>query len=465
MPTTAYMNLDLPVVSSTLGPEYATMNNEAFTAVDSHNHTTGQGVPIPTDGIGINADLTFGSYNAIDLRTTRYTAQAGALVGVTDLGCLYVAGVDLYYNDGDGNNIQLTANGALNAASIGGIGGDYATSDASVAYSASTKTFTFLQDTNQSALMDIGTILLRRTDITSSAATTIQANGSLTVGYTLTLPSALPAATGPVMVSNAGALSFLAAPNATELGYIAGLSSAIQTQINSIRLPRPSFKSIVADSSQLIIPASSAKPAIVKIGSAFYTNVTDYTLDLDTGGVGGLDTGAKAANTAYYVYAVLPASGTTFRACVSAADPNTGPTGFSTNWTYLGSFRTVASSVVPNFSYCNGRFNFSNVVSEFTAGESTPTSKTFVGSAVASTVYFLVQWSTVNASGDDCNAGPASTNLRAVSNAGASASVTQFVFVDIPLLTANTVYTECTSSSDSVAFKVVGWNENPSEWQ
>ncbi len=212
MSTTPYMSLLLPTVSSTIGPLYATENNNAFTTIDSHNHTSGQGVLVPTSGLNINADLSFASFNATALRSARLSTNASPLALVTDLGCLYRSGVDLWFNDGSGNQIQLTASGALNAASIGGIGGDYATSTASVAYSNSSKTFTFLQDTNKSSLLDTGTILLRRTDITSSAATTIQANPSLTAGWTLTLPTAVPASTSLVQIDSSGNLSFSNTP-------------------------------------------------------------------------------------------------------------------------------------------------------------------------------------------------------------------------------------------------------------
>lgn len=206
------MLLTLPTVSVTEGPEYATENNAAFTTVDSHNHTSGQGIQIPTAGFNIDADVTFNSLNATSLRSSRYTAQLSPLALVTDIGCIYVSGVDMWFNDGNGNQIQLTASGALNAASIGGIGGDYATSTASVAYSNSTKAFKFLQDTNKSSILDTGTILLRRTDIVSSVATTIQANGSLTSGFTITLPAALPGAPSLVQMDASGNLSFSNTP-------------------------------------------------------------------------------------------------------------------------------------------------------------------------------------------------------------------------------------------------------------
>lgn len=242
----------------------------------------------------------------------------------------------------------------------------------------------------------------------------------------------------------------------TELGYLTGFKMS---------LPRPTFRSNSSDSSQVVIPASAAKPAVVRIATTFYTNTADVTLDLDTGGVGGLDTGAKAANTAYYVYAVLPAAGSTFRGVISAAGPATGPTGFTTNWTYLGSFRTVAASAVPHFTYCNGHFASSITVSDFTATSSVITSKTFIGSAIASSVKYRVRWSTVNATGDDCLAGPASADLQTVSNASTAANVTQFIYVDVPVLAANTTFVQTTSSSDDVEFITTGWKEDPMSWQ
>lgn len=208
MPMTPYMDLDLPTVSATVGPDWASDLNTALTVVDAHDHTSGSGVQVPSAGIDINADLTFNDdYNAIDLRSTRFDAQGSALGEVTDIGCLYVAGVDLYYNDGNGNQIQLTAGGALNAASIGGIGGDYTTSDASVFYTSASQKFTFWQDTNTAANMDMGPILLRKTSA-SSAAITIQPAAGLASGWTLTLPTAAPASTSFVAIDSSGNLSF-----------------------------------------------------------------------------------------------------------------------------------------------------------------------------------------------------------------------------------------------------------------
>jgi hypothetical protein len=43
---------------------------------------------------------------------------------VTELGCLYESGVDLYYNDGSGNVVRLTSGGSVNAAPAGATAAD-----------------------------------------------------------------------------------------------------------------------------------------------------------------------------------------------------------------------------------------------------------------------------------------------------------------------------------------------------
>ena len=193
MSVTANMNLVLPTPTVTPGPEYATENNTAFSVIDSHNHTSGQGVPVPSAGLNINSDLTFQSNNAIALKSSRYTNQGSPLSGPSDLSCVYSSGAggDLYYNDGVGNQIQLTVGGALNAASIGGIGGDYTTSTASVFYTSLNTTFTFWQASGINATLDIGDLIIRE-EVASAFGVSIT-SPTLSADYTLVLPTALPA--------------------------------------------------------------------------------------------------------------------------------------------------------------------------------------------------------------------------------------------------------------------------------
>jgi hypothetical protein len=182
------MLLDLPVVSETTGPEWASMLNDAIELIDSHNHTSGRGFPVPVDGIDIDEDFPVNSFNLIYVRSTRYDDQASPLAESTDTGITYVSGGNLWYNDASGNQVQLTAGGALNAASIGAIGGDYATSTASVFYDDGDKTFYFWQDSNESANIDAGNVIIRQPGLASAKGVTLKSTTSLASDYTLILP-------------------------------------------------------------------------------------------------------------------------------------------------------------------------------------------------------------------------------------------------------------------------------------
>lgn len=206
MSTTPNMDLILPTVSETAGPDYATEVNTAFETVDSHDHTTDKGVQVPAAGINIDSDLTFNNFNATDFKSVRFRNQSVALGGATDVGCMYEAGGNLFYNDLTGTQIQLTAGGALNAASIGGIGGDYSTSTASVYYQSIDSTYYFTSNTNTPATVNIGSAIIREPAVSSNGIT-IKSAASLGASYDLTLPSATPASTRILSMTSSGTVA------------------------------------------------------------------------------------------------------------------------------------------------------------------------------------------------------------------------------------------------------------------
>jgi len=200
---TPNMNLSLPTVSTTPGPQWASDINTALSTVDSHNHTSGNGVQIPSSGININGDLTFNSYNATTLRSVRFASNPSVLSLGTDLGCLYNVNGNLYWNSGAGAQVQLTIGGALNATSIGGIGGDYATSTASVFYTSLANTFTFWRSNNVNATLDVGSVKVR---FPSAGAfyVGLNASNSMATNIDLTLPVALPASQSFMTLDSGG---------------------------------------------------------------------------------------------------------------------------------------------------------------------------------------------------------------------------------------------------------------------
>lgn len=112
MAITNFMNLDLPTVSVTLGPEWASDLNAALEVVDSHDHTSGKGVRIPTAGLNINANLDFNEFKAYDLFSAQLKSQTVPLTGASNANSVSVSSGNLYFTNGSGTAIQLTSGGA-----------------------------------------------------------------------------------------------------------------------------------------------------------------------------------------------------------------------------------------------------------------------------------------------------------------------------------------------------------------
>jgi hypothetical protein len=117
---TLNMALNLPVVGVTAGPTYATLNNTAFSTIDSHDHTTGKGVQVPASGININASLEFNSNAAIELTFLGLEAQSSA--PSTNLSVYVDNSSDLYYVNSSGTSVQITNGAALASSGSGVIG-------------------------------------------------------------------------------------------------------------------------------------------------------------------------------------------------------------------------------------------------------------------------------------------------------------------------------------------------------
>lgn len=207
MSTTFYMSLLLPIPTITPGPTYASEEVTAFTTIDSHDHTPGFGKLIPTLGLNINNDLTFNDFNATILRSTQYQIQSAVLSLPTDLACIYSVNGNLYWNNNLGQPVQITSGAAIDATSIGGIGGDYATSTALLFYTSADSTFTFWSDTNVPANIDAGAITIR-TVTTSPNGITINSPNALPASYDITLPSALPPTTSVLTEDPTGQVGY-----------------------------------------------------------------------------------------------------------------------------------------------------------------------------------------------------------------------------------------------------------------
>jgi hypothetical protein len=227
------MNLPIPVVGVDPGPDWATNLNTSLTILDAHNHTPGAGVQIPVAGLNINGDLPLNSNNLTLIRSSRYVSQSAPLATPVDIGCLYVSGADLYYNDTSGTQIRLTQGGSPSGGggSITGL-----VSPASASYSSGTSTFVWQSAVNTAANMDAGSVILR--NITAgSKGLTLQPPSSMGADYALTLPSLPPGQ--QIMTCDASGL--LSAPYTVDGSTLTIASNVIKvanggitsTQINS----------------------------------------------------------------------------------------------------------------------------------------------------------------------------------------------------------------------------------------
>lgn len=199
---TPYMNLILPTPGSTAGPDWATLINTALGLVDSHDHSTGKGPAVTPAGLNINADLGFGGFQATNLKTAVFADQLSSL-GASFLRCAYVAGGDLYFNNGSGTAIQLTAGGTINVSSVNGISGLAAPASASF----STPDFVFKAAATTYGKLDIADIKLFEYAAGITNAITLKSPSALAGSYSITFPPAVPAASAFVMMDASGVLS------------------------------------------------------------------------------------------------------------------------------------------------------------------------------------------------------------------------------------------------------------------
>lgn len=195
------MNLQVPSVGTQPGPDYALNVNTSLELIDAHNHSPGYGVQITPDGLDLNSDISIQDNNLLDVRSVRFTSQPAPIGDPADLGCIYVADEDLYYNDTNGNQIRLTQGGSI-VGSSGSITG--LVPPATASYDAFSETFIWQSDVNEAASMDSGPVTIRKAGVASSPGITLTAPGSLASDYSLTLPAAPPSAVFALVMDASG---------------------------------------------------------------------------------------------------------------------------------------------------------------------------------------------------------------------------------------------------------------------
>ncbi len=260
----ANMLMPVPVVGTDPGPQYATDVNSCLTILDGHNHTPGYGVPVPTAGLNINTDLTFNQTNATNLRSVRFTPQGSPLALASDIGCLYEAGVDLYYNDGSGNQIQITSGGAL-AGTPGSISGLVA--PASASYVTLSSTFVFKSAATTPANLDGASFILRNL-VANSKGLTLSPPAAMAADYAITLPPLPTGGTKFLTMDTAGAI---AAVRDVDNSTIVVSSNLIQVPAGGITATQ------LATDSVITVKIQDGAVTAAKLAAGIITNLTSTT--------------------------------------------------------------------------------------------------------------------------------------------------------------------------------------------
>jgi microcystin-dependent protein len=210
--TSPYMSLPVPVAGIDPGPQFALDVNSCMSIIDQHDHTPGHGVLITPGGMNINSDLTFNDNNLTSARAIRFQSQSVPIPpSGLDIGELYEAGVDLYFNDGAGNQIRITQSGGVvgTPGSITGL-----TPPASASYVSANSTFVFQSAANTPANIDCGFIILRD-NVANSPSCTVYPP-TMATNQVLTLP--LTNTTGQTAImtmSTADAMGYAVLDNST----------------------------------------------------------------------------------------------------------------------------------------------------------------------------------------------------------------------------------------------------------
>lgn len=200
----ANMNMPIPVAGQQTGQDYALNVDASLLILDSHDHSSGNGVQITPNGININSDFPLNNNNLTIVKSVRFQAQTSLPAVSPNLLCFYTVGNDVYFNDGAGNVVRITQSGSVTGSS-GTITG-LPSGTASAAYVAGSGKFVFQSSTNTGADLDAASIIVRE-KVTNGKSVTLSAAAGLAADYTLIFPTALPASQNFLVLDNAGQIS------------------------------------------------------------------------------------------------------------------------------------------------------------------------------------------------------------------------------------------------------------------
>lgn len=323
MSITPNMGLDKPTLGGDSGA-WDDKLNTSLDLLDAHDHTAGNGTRVPVDGLDIDEDLPFGGFGLTDVGRVVFFASAAP----SDAVCLYVSSSDneLYWRTFSGADVKLTSGTTINTSLVGGIGGDYSTVGAEVAYDDGSDRYTFKQQGSPRtwARIACGDVRLYETGTNETVFVGLKAPAGLAVSYDVTFPDAVPDSTslmlmdagGVMTVSNTvpNAIAFSAGITTTTLAASGNATVGGTLGVTGVLTPSagitvPSGQSITLTNGRVIFTAIRRYPV--------YTNHTGY---IAVSGTTGSTPGAAGINFAVSTVAYIPLPVHTFESGVLLFD-------------------------------------------------------------------------------------------------------------------------------------------------
>lgn len=346
------MDLILATPGTTPGPTWASMLNTALTTIDAHDHTSGNGVLVPTAGLNINADLPLNGYALNSALILRLTNQVSTPVDALDLRAIYAKNGELAYIDGAGNEVVLTSNGSI-AGATGSISG--LSSPASGQLDGITNVFSIAYDTGKPAKTATSDIKLYEYDNASANPITLKSPASLGSAYTWTLPSAQASnAVELLTTNNSGQLdTALLAGTANQITVTQSLSSVVLSLPSAVTMPG----SLTTTTTLTVGTILKIANGTVSAPGLAFSSDTDTGLYFTTDGVNIAGNGTRVAGFtlggAYILGPIVASSGSLAEPTYSFVNDSdtgmflsaTGTLAFATGGGSRGTFTSAGLSV------------------------------------------------------------------------------------------------------------------------
>lgn len=220
MTTTPNMSLVLPTEGGSSNV-WDVILDTAFGLIDSHDHSTGQGVQVPTAGLNINGDLSFAGFGLTHLKSATFDEQSSTPGNKS----IWTSDADhnLYWTNSSGVDVKITDGSTLNVSIVGGIGGDYSSVGALISYDDATQRYLLQQEGSPRPWAGLATadIALYEKAASITNKVTLKSPSALAASYTVTLPPALTSSAAPLQVDQFGVGAFSASFPSTTI-FVAG---------------------------------------------------------------------------------------------------------------------------------------------------------------------------------------------------------------------------------------------------